>query len=366
MKNNRVLGFDFLRGLCSIGVAYYHILGWIWPDGTKLYSIGFYGVYIFFVLSGASIYISYADRIRAGYDLRKFISQRFFRLLPLFALVVLLGPAIDHGNLDGYITDFFTRAVMNITFVFGLGNPGRVSLPTGGWSLGIEFVFYLLFPVILSFISGSIRSSIAFLVIVSACQILFVQSLITGPGSLSSNWYGYTQFLAFAAYFVSGCLIGRIISADKLAADTLQWQFMLWLCFIALAGAILFASGTVRESPLLGKRGLLLPLVSVVLVLIAGLVRFPRSLSSVAPLFGNMSYGLYLLHPLVFTLIYKRYSEVMRAHPVMAASLLIALTFMVALVLEKYFERPIAKFGKGLINIVPTEINCDRTARNTA
>lgn len=47
MENRaRVDGFDMLRGLCAIGVAYYHLMHWF--ELRELYNLGLYGVYIFF------------------------------------------------------------------------------------------------------------------------------------------------------------------------------------------------------------------------------------------------------------------------------------------------------------------------------
>lgn len=349
MANNRILGFDFLRGLCAIGVAYYHILGWLGVNDIKLYSVGLYGVYIFFILSGASIYIAYADKIRAGYDLRKFLGQRLFRLLPLFALVVLVGPLFDYNDFQEYGRAFLDKAILNITFAFGLGNPGQASLATGGWSLGIEFVFYLLFPVILAFVSGSIRSALIFLAAVFLVQILFVRSQINGYGDLGRNYYTYLEFLAFPAYFVAGCIIGRIVMGARLNVGSIRWQTGLWLAFALLALTVLLSNGPYREAPLIGMHRLLLPLACAALVLAAGFIRFPNRTAFVAVSLGNMSYGLYLLHPLVFGALNQEFKSVLD-NQVALVTMFIVCAAVFALLVERVFERPINAFGKRLLN----------------
>ena len=53
MMGARVLGWDVLRGVCALAVASYHLL--LWLDIAALHTFGSYGVYLFFVLSGASL-----------------------------------------------------------------------------------------------------------------------------------------------------------------------------------------------------------------------------------------------------------------------------------------------------------------------
>ncbi|MDR2186509.1 MAG: acyltransferase family protein, partial [Azonexus sp.] len=137
----RIYGFDILRGLCAIGVACNHILGWL--GEAYPYNLSLYGVYIFFVLSGASLYIAYAEKLARGYPLAGFFTARFFRLAPLLWIVVIVTPLIDDR---GWNLPFI---FLNLSFLFGLANPGQTSVITGGWSLGIEFVLYLMFPALL-------------------------------------------------------------------------------------------------------------------------------------------------------------------------------------------------------------------------
>ena len=56
-SGERVLGWDLLRGLCALTVASYHLLYWL--KIVELPALGTYGVYMFFVLSGASLAYNY-------------------------------------------------------------------------------------------------------------------------------------------------------------------------------------------------------------------------------------------------------------------------------------------------------------------
>jgi peptidoglycan/LPS O-acetylase OafA/YrhL len=55
-SRGRVLGWDLLRGLCALTVASYHLLYWL--GLAELPALGTYGVYLFIVLSGASLAIN--------------------------------------------------------------------------------------------------------------------------------------------------------------------------------------------------------------------------------------------------------------------------------------------------------------------
>ena len=345
--DKRIYGFDFLRGICAIGVAYYHILGWLGVSHIKLYNVGLYGVYIFFILSGASIYIAYSKKILAGYDLRKFLALRIFRLLPLFALVVMVEPLLNNnGTLTGYNLEFFQKALLNISFYFGIGNPGKISLVTGGWSLGIEFLFYLIFPTILGFVSASTFSGAILLAGVFTLQVIFVRYQIPGPEALVKSWSDYIQLASFLSYFIAGCLIGRYLNFRHVSKAALYSQLAAWALFCILLLIILMTSSNFAETSVIGKRGILLPVICFLLVIAAAKLDFIGKFKVIASGLGNMSYGMYLLHPLIFSFTMKFAPEFIKRNSVSCATVLIICTGICALLVDHYFERPINIFGK--------------------
>src|SRR3972149_4937923 len=130
----QILGLEFLRGLCALFVAIFHWLSW--AEIAELHSWGLYGVYIFFVISGAVLYLNYGDG-RTPTDV--FLLKRFARLAPLYvAAVIAMGFMSDTWD--------WRKQLLNVSMLFGFVSPGETSMVTGGWSLGIEFVLYALFP----------------------------------------------------------------------------------------------------------------------------------------------------------------------------------------------------------------------------
>jgi peptidoglycan/LPS O-acetylase OafA/YrhL len=132
----RIESLDLLRGLCAIGVACYHVMSWL--GVATVHDLGLYGVYLFFLLSGASMTIAYARRFADGYPVTSYLALRYIRLAPLYVLAATYVAIVDLRSLYT-LPQLVGRWLLNVTFLFGVANPGDTSLIVGGWSLGIEF-----------------------------------------------------------------------------------------------------------------------------------------------------------------------------------------------------------------------------------
>ena len=139
----RIHALDALRGLLAIGIMAYHVFGW--TRVASITTLGTYGVYAFFVLSGFALEWAYGTRLHDPGGLRTYVAARIGRIFPLYTLAALTTAAmtlyarrpVDRSDL-----------LLNVTLTFGLVNPGATSTVVGGWSIGIEVVFYALFPLI--------------------------------------------------------------------------------------------------------------------------------------------------------------------------------------------------------------------------
>lgn len=192
---SRVHRLDAIRGALAIGVMLYHVVGAPLEFGT-------YGVYGFFVLSGFALDHVYRHRL----DLRSFAVARITRLAPLWVPVVLLSAApFDATNP--------ARLALNLTGLFGFVNPAVTSHVDGGWSIGIEVVFYFLFPLLTTL---STRMLVALTVATYAMRIIWVTT-ITPPGAtIHDVWEPYTQLPSFLVFFVLGMTLARV-------GDTGSW-----------------------------------------------------------------------------------------------------------------------------------------------
>ena len=334
LAGDRVAGFDLLRGICAIAVLVYHVLAW--NDWAHLYNWGTYGVYIFFVLSGASMYVAYSERFAKGYSIAKFLALRLIRLLPLYLMAMVLALAIKFMR-SGADLSTIGMAYLNAFLLFGLGNPGSTSQVTGGWSIGIEFVFYLVFPVLLALVSG--KRWLWVLLVAFTSQHVFINTVLHGA-TLVESWSIYTQFLAFGFYFAAGCAIGRAMQEGWLRAS--------WLGAPLLVGALAvlaLTSQATSEASLTGLLGILLSLLAVTAVASSATLQFRFGGHRLADLLGKSSYGVYILHPLIGGTL-KTVAKSIPMHPATILGLTVVMTVVLALLVERYLEQPAQRYLK--------------------
>jgi len=146
----RLHSLDILRGLMALSVAVYHlsILTNLFAVGTRTNNLiailGNYGVEGFFIVSGFCFFYLYEDTHWNLGELRRFHIKRFFRIAPLYYLAVALNLALRLQVGPGATPRMLAE---NATLTFGLFHPNH-SLVLGGWSIGIEYAFYLAFPLL--------------------------------------------------------------------------------------------------------------------------------------------------------------------------------------------------------------------------
>lgn len=88
-NSTRIIGWDLLRGICAVSICFYHLLSW--TGIATLHAVGHYGVYLFFILSGASLALTYKDSVLEGnFSFRDFFFKRYLRIWPLYFTLLLV------------------------------------------------------------------------------------------------------------------------------------------------------------------------------------------------------------------------------------------------------------------------------------
>jgi peptidoglycan/LPS O-acetylase OafA/YrhL len=337
----RVEAFDLLRGLCAIAVAVFHVLKWL--GLARLHTWGLYGVYIFFLLSGASMSLAYGRRLRRGYPVWAYLALRYVRLAPLFALATTF-VAVMHVRAASFEpVELLGRWILNVTFAFGLANPGHTSLVVGGWSLGIEFAFYLVFPLLLALLST--RRGLLVAAGLLIVQMTFV-NLVLAKTTIEQAWVVYTQAAAFIGYFAFGVWVGvRRIDGGLQPVRHQAAAWAVWLALLALVGT---QNAATAEATLVGSRGILLAAACCGLLVVTLRLEVPRWLRPVASWLGELSYPMYLLHPIIYhVLSYPRFLGSLQASsPVLFAVTVLVVSCICGTLVFRLIEAPILRWGK--------------------
>lgn len=150
-NNNRIFGLDVIRATAILMVVFSHIYYLIDSSNPLLISIsglfGFFGVELFFVLSGfliGTILLNkYMNENFSIKEIFSFLKRRWFRTLPNYYLILIVNIIIALAM--GYSIDGW----LNYFLFFQNFIEYKIGFFTESWSLSVEEWTYLLLPFML-------------------------------------------------------------------------------------------------------------------------------------------------------------------------------------------------------------------------
>ncbi len=204
-KKQHYDGLDGLRTFAALGILILHVEtnGNFGFDGffhTQVIPALGWPVFLFMMISGFSLCCGYYDSFRQGtITPNRFYSKRFAKIWPFFALLTLLdvviSPSIQAAG----------EAFANLTLCFGLLPNPNISVIGVGWTLGVIFVFYLLFPFFCFLLESKKRAWLSFalaLVFRYICRGYFFDE-----AHVVAGFSGKQNILYCGIYFLAGGLI---------------------------------------------------------------------------------------------------------------------------------------------------------------
>ncbi|WP_299771796.1 acyltransferase family protein [uncultured Pseudoteredinibacter sp.] len=286
-----------LRGIAVIAVLINHL-------NPSLLGGGFFGVDVFFVISGYLISkLLVKSRLQTGnLNLLRFYANRTRRLLPALALMILvttitytifLSPAEQIRHSQGGIFASLWLSNMyfaSIDLAYFASDSKNLFLHT--WSLAVEEQFYLLWPAVIFLLYSPPNSK---QVITSKITwIVFTTTVLAGLVYLYDHDWGFYSVGGRAWQFALGAM--AFIYSDKI--QELRFSKITPLKFASLAMVVLpMFTHPVTGSELTPAYSIL-PTLGTGLLLFLGTYNSNNSFLSSRPLqfTGDISYSLYLWH----------------------------------------------------------------------
>lgn len=232
MDVNRIHGPDVLRGIAAIGVVFFHVLYLsglpIHPSGMAAVGRLDFFVRIFFVLSAFAIAHAYYNKLTDIESVRIFYLKRFFRIAPLFYFVLLFGVlytlAMGRSAPGGF------DLLLSSSFLFPFVPGKHDGLIGGGWSIGVEWIFYAFFPLMLALIRGW-RSALGAWFLLCAIAVMgrpYFNQFVGGELRV----FGLLYFLSHAQYFVVGLFLFHLFNCYPLQSRRKRIQQISGIAFI--------------------------------------------------------------------------------------------------------------------------------------
>lgn len=349
-------GLNGIRAIAALAVVITHItialgdfgldpyvFGSFQDGKPKGYILGGYGVSIFFVLSGFLItYLLLCEKDFHPINIKKFYLRRILRIWPLYylylfvSIVVILIYGLDF-NIKSLILYLFYAA--NVPFILATG------LPFIGhyWSLGVEEQFYLFWPWI-------VKKSESLILLISFMVFVLIGIKLTlhlfKPNTLLESIIHVTRFHCMMIGAIGAILLKKDNALFLKTVDNKITQSFCWFIFLLLAiNKFHFISVIDNE------------IISVVaLFLIIGQIRVRNRIinleNNLFDFLGKISYGIYVVHPLLiyfFSILLKEVEVNINWKYLIVYFIIISSTILVSFISFEYFEKFFLRLKKNFV-----------------
>jgi peptidoglycan/LPS O-acetylase OafA/YrhL len=347
---------DALRGIAAVIVVTCHMFLLpqpnlelpVWAD-TVVRSGG-NGVALFFVMSAFSLFYTMPQRAGEARPLLSFYLRRVFRIAPLFYAWLAFRLAL--GAWTGQPAPSPLAVAANVLFVFNLIPSLAESLVWAGWTVGIEVVFYALFPLIYRSVTNVWRAvTFTFLLIAASLALTFTLDVLPlDPATAApiQNWSVIRHLPIFASGGVIYFLLRRLQRQDEGMIERRSLGLML----VVVAGYAYLAYIKNWLPPIFGPTHYWVGVIFAALTIGLALNPIPLIVNRVTTFLGTIGFSLYLNHPLTVYLLIPVYRRIYAGAPNVSVSFVacVLLTFAilvpVSFVTYRLIELPGIRAGK--------------------
>ena len=343
--------FETWRLIAALSIMMWHFLRFAPPGyedvGAYLYRL-LAVMEMFFMISGYLIMERYGDDLlRAPGSFRAFLVRRLARFYPLYLATLLffcgVALAIQFGIVQTQDPGRYDWSVLpaNLLLVQAWGLTDQLTFNYVAWCLSAEWFCYLLMPLVVLVNRAGGWAALAALV---AVLVLVLEQAVARGVMPFESWLQADTWGAYRAFadFTIGAFVSVVVRRSRLRI-TAHWPawalFVLSLAAMAtqqhaalivalLAAAMYFAAIAERTDP-----------------------EGSRYLAFLHPV-GKVSLGIYLIHPVVeaifFSVLWRKVVEPTETLSFYAYALLpLIVTVVLAVLSERYFERPVGRMIVG-------------------
>lgn len=348
----RNFDIDVLRGLCILAVILLHsyirmpLGGTLLPQSINhiIFYSGYYGVIIFFVISGFLITRTSLDKWGALHkiNINDFYRFRFARIAPCLLGLIIILSFLDLMSVKGFIIDNTTlsRTVFAaLTFHINWLEAQVGYLPGTWdvlWSLSIEEIFYLFFPLFCLLVRKNVLFKLGMFV------FIILGPLARTVFSHNDIWSDHS-YLSCMDGIAIGCLAALYFNQRQFQKKILiryLYVGILLSMFVFLFRGQVFKLGLTS----IGLNVTLLE-VSIAFILIGLQYRNtqqPKYVTVIFQWFGKNSYEVYLTHMfsvMLIAVIYKSMPQYIWV-TVTAYLTIIALSGLLGHFIANYYSKP--------------------------
>ncbi len=367
----RIRSLDSLRGIAALIVVFCHLMfllpgsyenfkagapfslgnpwSWIFATPLRMFVNGPGSVFVFFVLSGLVLALTFVGRDDQRYT--PFLIKRIMRLWPPFAVAIcvsaalqamVIGPGAGHPNIgifDSWNVPVSWAVIARHLDLTQLFVSPIIELDTPMWSLVHELRISIIFPLIV--ICAFRRPAISF---AGAVALLFASALIVGRHTERVTGLAMTGLYAWL--FFAGAIMASNIAVLRMKVSALPSSAKIVILITALYFLAFAQRDTIgffsRVSCVLagGSAAIVITALCTTESPITRLLETP-----IPSWLGKISYSLYLIHKPVLQAVFHSFPQMPY---LFNAALSLALALLGAEILHRVAEVPSMEAGRML------------------
>jgi peptidoglycan/LPS O-acetylase OafA/YrhL len=339
-------GLNGLRAIAALSVVIAHVsfkdlADFGLPSKLRLPMAG-YGVTLFFVISGFLITYLLMRELEKTKTVRikKFYARRILRIWPIYYLYIGIAFAIlwwlnQSDAMKVQEMWYYIFFAANIPFIYQQG----ILILVHYWSIGVEEQFYLFWPWLVRFSKKNLlkTSALIFIIFFSIKIILWF--------TLGNKSYEYRFFTVTRFHIMMIGAIGSIFYIEKQSYFLLLFsskitQFLSWTFFVLMGLNIIHIPKPIAHE------AIAIASLSMIVGQIMVSKRIVNLENKLCDFIGKISYGIYVIHPIILLLLSKIYKNInvnIYLKYVLVYSTVVFATICFAWLSYTYFEKPFLK-----------------------